>query len=640
MATIAPASMTAPPSAPLLIEPRRRPAGPRVGRLLKRTAVGFGVLWLIGSLPVILGAGHAVTAFGLGLWFPGAGFLYSSDVPLLVLTLVLFAVAFLAWFGSGNLIAPLAVWLAAAGGAAARATSGPWEWAEIGVPVITLAVVAVGLVGREREFRRARRRAEDRNRYLVRHTPVRAPHAAERRAREATVEDLAHARFALDLALQPHDDFTGYEFVDQFQTASVRYQINFNQYALAFYQATCAPAFRGYLALAQRNAIEKVTHPRVWRYWRLENLWGNLDPNPDPIRRDNIMLSGYLGLMLGLYESGNADPRYSDPGALIFAHGDRRFAYDYGTICEALVANFRRARLGQFACEPNWVYASCNATGFNSLVLHDRLHGTTHAAELYDSYRRSVLDEFTTTDGRITAIRSSRMGFTIPSLTSTMADAGTVCWMTPTLADLANRTWAIVRNELVLRDRDGTPSLALRGWDKIDVGSYKPSDVTAHIMCLSAAREMGDETLAGELQAIVDARFQPRTVDGVTRYEAASTFSNLAAVVGRFNRVGGWSQNVAEGPDPRVVKGPYLDDAPYPQVLVARADTDGAALDLVLQPGGRAGRYAIMVRGLHAGSDYQVRGAVDIGAVADVSGAARLEVDVVGRTEVRVAPSP
>lgn len=637
MTAVRVASMTT-EAPPLLLAPRRRPVGPRVGALLRRTAVGTGACWLVGLVPALLGWGDAATAFGLGLWFPGAGFLYASDVPLLVLTLVLFGLAFALWFGTGNVLAPLLVWLGAAGGAAVRAGTGPWEWAEWGVPVGTLVVVGLGFALREREFRRALRRVEARNAYLATTPPVRCPSPGERAPREASEQDLAFVRYALDLALQPVDHFEGYQFLDQFQTASVRYQINFTQYALAFYQSSCAPAFRGYLALAQRRSIERMLQPRVWRYWRLENLWGNLDPNPDPIRRDNIMLSGYLGLMVGLYESGNADDRFSRPGALTFRDGKRAHEYDFGSLCAALADNFRRSHLGQFACEPNWVYSACNTTGFNTLVLHDRLHGTSYAEELYDSYRRSLLEEFTTVDGRITAIRSSRLGFTIPSLTSPMADAGTLFWLTPTVADLANRTWAILRRELLERDEEGRPHPQLRGWDRIDVGSYRPSDVSAHIMCMAAAREMGDDELADELQAVIDARFRPTTVDGVARYEDASTFSNMAALVARFNRLGGWAQNVAEGPDPRVLVGPHLAEAAYPDVLVARADTDGTDLDLVLRPGAGPRRTSVGVAGLRPGATYAVDGGTEAAVTADADGRAQVALDLDGRTELRLRP--
>src|SRR4029453_12213363 len=51
--------------------------------------------------------------------------------------------------------------------------------------------------------------------------------------RELSREDLAAARYAFDRALQPIDDFNGYDIRDIFQTASVRYQINYAGYILA-----------------------------------------------------------------------------------------------------------------------------------------------------------------------------------------------------------------------------------------------------------------------------------------------------------------------------------------------------------------------------------------------------------------------
>ena len=179
-----------------------------------------------------------------------------------------------------------------------------------------------------------------------------------------------------------------------------------------------------------------------------------------------------------------------------------------------------------------------------------------------------------------------------------------------------------------------------RGWDRIDTGSYRPSDVMAYAAGLVAAREMADDELAGQLQDALDREMQPETVDGATRYEGASTCANLLAAVGRFNRVAGWERSVAEGPEERVLHGPRLEEAPYPQVLVARADTDGAALELVLHPGGEPGRYALGLAGLRAGEHYEVAGATTDALLADELGTAPLVVDLTGRTEIRVTPRP
>src|SRR5712672_1450328 len=46
------------------------------------------------------------------------------------------------------------------------------------------------------------------------------------RSEELTPRDLKLMRFLLDRALQPVGNFDGFEWLDQFQTAAVRYQLN------------------------------------------------------------------------------------------------------------------------------------------------------------------------------------------------------------------------------------------------------------------------------------------------------------------------------------------------------------------------------------------------------------------------------
>lgn len=644
---------TVEPRPSYLIPERRRAHGPLVAARLRRTGIAFGIVWILALVPIVVDAAPGWKAFGLGLLLPGGGFLYTADPIFVVLTLVCFALAFVAWFGSGNIIAPPLVWVGAAGLSVLRVDDGRWEWAEWFVPALLGAIIVLGFVGQQRALVAARRRAKERNAYLARlaDAPASDGSAADASAPsvqstrpaapaidEASAEDLATARFALDLALQPIEEFEGYDFVDQFQTAAVRYQLNFQQYALALLQLTRMPAFTGYLAQAQRNLIEKMTLRRVWGFWRWENLWGNLDPNPDPIRRDNIMVSGYLGLMAGSYESNTGDGRYAEPGALTFRWSDRKaFPYDFHTIAEAVHRNFTRSPFGMFPCEPNWIYSACNTFGMNTLLLHDRLHGTEYAPAVAEKYRHSIDVEFLTPDGRITAIRSSRLGLTIPMLTSTMADAGMVIFLNPSMPDIALRTWTLVRTELVDVTPDG-PRMELRGWDKIDVGNYRRSIVSPHAILMAAAREMGDDEVFDALQESVDASFEPTVTDGVRRYAKASTQANAMLLIGRCSRRNGFRDLVLHGPGEEVLRGPVLAAVPYPDALVARAVTDGRALDVVLRPGGAPGRVTLVVERLVPNTPYALTGCTETEVVADARGTARLEVDLADRHEVTVAP--
>lgn len=635
------AARTEPRAEPsFLIPERSHPHGPVTAARLRRTLFVYLAVAVLGMLPVILDASVGWKAFGLGVVMPGGGFLYTSGVAFFALSLLLFVGSLAFWFSTGNILAPPAVWLGAAGLATLRTHTGIWTWAEVGVPAIVAGILGLGFVVQQTSFRAARKRGRERNRYLATLTPLpRSNDATPPLGRELSEEDLAAQRYLLDLALQPVDRFDGFVFIDQFQTSAVRYQINFAQYALALAHYTRTPAFHGYLAEAQRRLIRKMQDKRVWKYWRLENMWGNLDLDPDPIPKDNIMLSGYLGLMIGLYESNTGDEIYDAPGSIVFRWNDRKsFTYDHRSIVEAVSDNFKASPFGMFPCEPNWIYTGCNAFGINTLLLNDRLHGSAHAGASIDGYRHAVNIEFLTADGRVTAIRSSRIGMTIPSLTSTMADAGTALFLSASLPEVALRTWALVRHELVKTGPDGRPVLELRGWDKIDVGNYRRSDVAPYAICSAAAREMGDEEMYASLKDVMETRFAPETRDGVRRYAGGSLIANGMALLGRLGREGGWRDMISRGFPQAWREGPILSDAPYPDVLVAKAVTDGRALDLVLRRGNGGGRKRIEIGRLVPGGAYSVGGAHTEDVVAGTDGRAVVEVDLTGRTAVRIAP--
>src|SRR5262249_10529587 len=106
--------------------------------------------------------------------------------------------------------------------------------------------------------------------------------------REIGLDDLRRLRLLLDRALQPIERFGRFGWFVQFQTAAVRYQVNFISYALSITAHAYLPALEGYLAAAQRNLVAKQRDHRMWRYWALENVWGHLRTDRDPVVRDNI----------------------------------------------------------------------------------------------------------------------------------------------------------------------------------------------------------------------------------------------------------------------------------------------------------------------------------------------------------------
>ncbi|MBI4896737.1 MAG: hypothetical protein HY827_00015 [Actinobacteria bacterium] len=620
------------------IPERLHPNGPVTRARLRRTFFGVACAWAIGAIPLAIGASAGWKAFGLGLFLPGGGFVYTSDPVFAAASLIAFALALVLYWAFGPVLLPPAVWVGAATLSTLRIDTGLWDTAQVAVPVALVVVIAGSVTARQIVFRRARRRGRALNERLRDISfPVSSAPAAPP-VGESSPEDLSALRYAFDLALQPIDRWDGFGFVDQFREAAVRYQLNFLQYSTAMSQYTCTPAFTGYLAEAQRNAIEKMLQPRVWKYWRWENLWGNLRWEPDPLRRDNVMLSGYWGTMVGLYESLNGDDRYNAPGALTFRNGEREvYPYDFGTVAGLMRANLLRSPFCMFPCEPSWIYPICSSYALNTVILHDRLNGG-DSSDVMGGFRESFDRDFLHPDGRIVAIRNGRLGFAIGAA-PTINESVLVSWLNPGLPDFAQRLWWLLRERVI--DLDGPKVLpTIRDLDRVDVGNYHfGKDTFARTMVLLAAREMGDDEVAEAVQCSIDQTAQIELQRGVRRYRGLSVYGNLAHTLARFMRRDATRDMIAFDLPAAWTVGPRLSGAAYPDVLVARAVTDGRALDLVLRPGAGPVRTTLALDRLVPGAKYAVDGHTAQPIVADARGSATItDVELGDRLELRVRP--
>ena len=130
------------------------------------------------------------------------------------------------------------------------------------------------------------------------------------RTRWATRRWRSTRRF-VDTAFKPLDDWEDWDVIEQFQPAALRYQIDHLIYTMALQKYARTPAFRGYHDEAMRRLIEKYQQKKVWSYWAYENLWGNFEWNPDPARKQNIMLTGFFALSLGAYQTVTGDYRHA-----------------------------------------------------------------------------------------------------------------------------------------------------------------------------------------------------------------------------------------------------------------------------------------------------------------------------------------
>jgi Linalool dehydratase/isomerase len=621
---------------------RESTVGPVTAARHRRTATIYAGMCIVGLLPMILGISPALQAAGLGLWIPGAGFLAVGGWAILLfpVTLALFALAVFGWFGAGMVIAPIIVWLGSALLAGRMVGDQTWFLAPYLV-VATVAGIAVYTYQRQRALKIAElTKFEARKRSIgtaiTEAIEAAAPmsNAAER---ELTPDDLAASRYALDRALQPVGQLNGYDKVEQFQTSALRYQINHLGYGLGMLQCMYTPSFHGYLSLAQRNLIELYLDRRIWGYWVWESAWGHLNfTNPDPAEKDNIMLTGWFGIQLCLYMSNTGDRRYAEPGSVTFRMNERRaFHHDAHTIAQSVMKNFLDSEFCLYPCEPNWVYPICNHYGMTSLKIYDRVFGTKYVPSVLDRWLKSLDTEFTDYSGSVIGLRSSLTGIRFPF---PAGDAGFAGFENCFAPDRAQRMWATARQDLkhiIKPDATGAKRLSLPGRG-FDFGNYKSGYAGAYAMLMDTAREFGDYEIADAALRALDQDCGRAEDGGVLRYSKGSNLSNAMAMRARIHRRDDFRRTIAEGPPEASLRGPILADAKYPDVLVARAFSDGDGLDLVLYPGAKPGRHDIRVERLRPGARYAMRNGSEHAFVADNNGAASLKVDLNGRTPLRI----
>lgn len=91
---------------------------------------------------------------------------------------------------------------------------------------------------------------------------------------------------------------------------------------------------------------------------------------------------------------------------------------------------------------------------------------------------------------------------------------------------------------------------------------------------------------------------------------------------------------ITKGPPENAFKGPILEDAPFPDILVAKAwSHDGEGMELIVYPGKDAGKFQLGFTRLKPGQRYFFDGASGkVSAEASKDGKASFEVSVDGRT--------
>ncbi len=478
-----------------------------------------------------------------------------------------------------------------------------------------------------------------------------------RRQLEACVDgkSLGHLRHIVNLARQAPGDWSDMGPYDPTQEGddAYRYQLAYMAYTLSLAQYHHTPAYRELHRDTMARLIEKMMRWEVWGYWELASRGGKvLDPDLtelrdgwiDPVMRQNVMYSGHLLMMVGLYEMLYRDGRFDAEGSLTFEFrpvfrgmGPEDFPYDHGRLVRAIFGEFERNDFIGCECEPNAIFVNCNQFAVLGFIHYDRTHDTDLAARAMPAFRdrwmaRSNLFGNDPDADLPIFYRVRQDDFVYEDSEDNNESISAIAWaavMHAWAREYVEMVYTRGRDQVLRPMPDGTLGVRLAGYlqkhrdylanpgphatDPMMLGVH-----TFGTMALAAA-EVGDrETLDGML-AFADTHmrptwkngglYYPRNDDlGSNGYTTARVGNALVAGARLCPKDGLWNMyNHAWGE--AELRRPQLCDVRYPEVLVREAayDDGGATLRLALVPGdGRNDRQSFSVTNLDLSCTHTV----------------------------------
>lgn len=602
---------------------------------------------------------QSLKTLALGFYFPGAGFLYwvgyeNPDqvmyLAAIVLTFSIFTLTLIFWVATGNVLFPFLIWIGAAIIASLHSFSNTtsdqdylWQSAEIYAPLFCLFSILIlfvllitahsiqiskgKLLNNRTRCRTSNPLGEYKNHVTV---PSRATSHTQLKPfkNELSLEDLRLMRLLLDRALQPVDQFNGFEWNDQFQSGAIRYQLNFMSYALSIAQYVHTPAFKGYLSTAQKNLILKQQDYRIWSYWKYENFWGNFKLGSDPIPHENIMYTGFVAAQICYFEAINNSNSFTKSGDFSCANkSGELYPYSLPEIIELLKIQFKSAKYGLLACEPNWIYPLCNFITASALRTYDTTNVSSHWEEIKTPFKQYLETEFIRPDGKIIPFRSSHTGFAAPQIGGAIMQSFPCLFLNMIFPDIAERQWEIFRYNL--RNQD----LRRMCWP-IDVGNYKFTRASSYTATAAAAVELGDNDLANELLELLDDECPKQTTRNVCNRDHSSLWAHSLELMARCGKKNAF-RNLATH-NFQDEQAPFIKEIRYPEILVAKAIYQNNTLSMVLYPDEAPGIFPLTIGNLHPNSNYKVSTKTSQVVRTDHKGDITLNLPIHHRTEVHI----
>lgn len=437
-----------------------------------------------------------------------------------------------------------------------------------------------------------------------------------------------HIRHIRRLLLeQPDGDWSkmGVMEAGQEGLSALRYQISHMFYALGLAHYHRLPAAPAVFKDVMISGMRKMLRREVWGYWRESSRSGpKVDPGitqlrepwGDPVIKENIMYSGQLHAMAGMFGVLFNDDRFERPGGLTMQHSplfvgdEERYEYDFCSLTDIIYWQMVENGWLGVACEPNCIFLFCNQFPMLGFRFHDIRKGTCIAEEATESYVRAWQDRgVLTPDAEMPMMLFQRQNILVPGGPANDAAVGAL--MNAWRRDFVHSYYGDRVRFALKPGPYGTISLLPVGLLPTNADDYahdeqQPVDETSvewttpdfgsMTMLMS---EMGDESLQG-LLAHADRFMSPVWDHGALYYprhdqsyddEGNLTFvepltGNATIAYSRLNVPDGLWQLYNKPWTPSHFRQPHLVDFPAEHLDVLRAiyDDDHCALVLTFRP--------------------------------------------------------
>lgn len=229
----------------------------------------------------------------------------------------------------------------------------------------------------------------------------------------------------------------------------------------------------------------------------------------------------------------------------------------------------------------------------------------------------------------------------IPNFCGVLTDCINAMLLTAYLPHIAHRNWAMIRKENIAHNEKGELEvLNLKGADLMDPCNYRFGEGPVRVFLAGAAGEFGDEKVRKGALDQLDTRFFPveKTPTGSLRNVGLSASLQAITLMARLIRHRDLANATLNGPDENALRGPLLEECPFPEILVAKAySEDGKQLDLVLYNGKEPGVFKLGFERMVPGQEYSLSAGGSV--TADDGGKAFAEVKVDGRTQLLLKPA-